>query len=94
MTELFGGAWAHAKTQHQSPNVLKMIEIFNLAGNQVATSIILEKNFKNRVKLLTKYIVIAQVIICLLLFNVLTSDSEIKRNSKLSFISCRHLWDQ
>lgn len=60
MTELFGGAWAHAKTQHQSPNVLKMIEIFNLAGNQVATSIILEKNFKNRVKLLTKYIVIAQ----------------------------------
>lgn len=61
MTELFSGAWTKPETQHRSPNVIKMIEIFNRVANQVAACIVSELDFKRRVKILSKFIQIGWV---------------------------------
>ena len=76
-TELFGQPWAKSSLHHLCPNVLNMIDKFvtpvfellsfsilkrfNRISRWIPTTVLREQNPKNRVKMLNKHVLIAQV---------------------------------
>jgi hypothetical protein len=61
VVEFFKQSWAKPKTQHLSPNVIKMIEIFNQVTHWVAAAIVSEPTAKARATIVTALIKIANV---------------------------------
>eukprot|EP01104_Vermistella_antarctica_P009701 TRINITY_DN2514_c0_g1_i4.p1 TRINITY_DN2514_c0_g1~~TRINITY_DN2514_c0_g1_i4.p1 ORF type:complete len:427 (+),score=135.88 TRINITY_DN2514_c0_g1_i4:380-1660(+) len=60
-TELLNQAWAKPQLKHRAPNVTKMSIRFNHLSYWVATQIVKEVRLKDRAKVMTKFIRIAEV---------------------------------
>ncbi|KAJ5078514.1 guanine nucleotide exchange factor [Anaeramoeba ignava] len=57
--ELFDGAWTEKNREKQAPNVIQMIQRFNLISDWVSTKILKTNNLSKRAKLLSRIIQIA-----------------------------------
>ncbi|KAJ3450892.1 ras guanine nucleotide exchange factor i-related [Anaeramoeba flamelloides] len=71
--ELLNCAWSKPKLKHRAKNVLELIERFNEMSQWVATKIIQRERVRDRVKILTKFIMIANHLFKLNNFNSLIS---------------------
>ncbi|KAJ3452351.1 ras guanine nucleotide exchange factor i-related [Anaeramoeba flamelloides] len=71
--ELLNCAWSKDKLKHRAKNVLKMTDRFNAMSEWVATLIIQQERVRQRVKVLKKFINIAQYLYQLNNFNSLIS---------------------
>jgi len=58
--ELLNQAWNKAHLKHRSPNILRMIARFNSISFWVARAVVGEERFRQRVRVMTKVIRIAQ----------------------------------
>lgn len=70
--ELLNLAWSKPKLKHKAPNVLTMIERFNVVSSWVATMIISPDRVKNRTRAITKFLKLAKHLRQLNNFNSLT----------------------
>jgi len=59
-SELIGQQWTKEAKDTMSPHIRKMIDHFNFVTGAIATSVLLEDRIKARVKIITKWIKIAQ----------------------------------
>lgn len=57
--EFFNQAWNSPQSQHLAPNVLMLIQKFNIVSKWVASCVLQETKLRNRVKLLHRFIKIA-----------------------------------
>lgn len=60
-TEFFHQNWSSESRRHNAPNLMKIIEYFNFVSSMVAGSIVRQKRVRERAKLFTKFILVAQV---------------------------------
>lgn len=58
--EFFNQNWSKEKTKHLSPNLNNLVKLFNDVTSWVASSVVLERQVRNRAKLLARFITIAQ----------------------------------
>jgi len=58
--ELFKQSWSKPKTQHLSPNVIQMINLFNEVSGWVAAAIVQEPTLKSRTSVMTSLLKIAK----------------------------------
>lgn len=67
--ELLNQSWSKPKLKHRSPNVLRLIHFFNSVSNWVAASIIQMPKVKERAKVMSKFIRMAEHLRALKNFN-------------------------
>ncbi len=60
-TELLNQSWNKPKLRHRSPNVIRMINRFNEVSHWAATSILRVEKVRDRTRVMTKLIRIADV---------------------------------
>lgn len=61
-SELLNQVWNKPKQRHRAPNVVKMIRRFNEISNWVATSIVGSEKIRQRVKVMTKFLRLADIL--------------------------------
>jgi len=61
-SELLNQIWNKPKQRHRAPNVVKMIRQFNEISNWVSTSIVSSQKIRQRVKVMTKFIRLADIL--------------------------------
>ncbi|EGC33276.1 hypothetical protein DICPUDRAFT_49010 [Dictyostelium purpureum] len=88
--EFLGQSWSKAKLQYKAKNLLKMIERFNKYSTGVSTAILSQPKLKSRVKLICRFIKIAQHCRELNNFHLLTAFMAGIRNSNV--IRLRLTW--
>jgi len=69
--ELLNLAWSNAKLKHRAPNVLKMIERFNVVSGWITTVFLSEPGLKARARLMGKLIRLGQACFDLRNYNTL-----------------------
>jgi len=70
-TEFFNRSWENPKTQYMAPNILSLIDQFNLISRWVTTQIVSEKKLRKRAKKLESFIKIAKCLRDLNNFHIL-----------------------
>ncbi|KAF2076004.1 hypothetical protein CYY_002711 [Polysphondylium violaceum] len=90
--EFLNQAWGKPKLQYKAPNLLKMIERFNKISTSVSTAILAQPKLKTRVKLICRFIKIAQHFKELNNYHLLTAFMAGIRNSNV--VRLRFSWDK
>lgn len=82
--ELLNQAWSKPKLRHRAPNVLALIKRFNQVSGWVSTEILECATIRDRVRVVTKFIHIAERLLALNNFNSLMTISAALNSSPIS----------